>query len=285
VVAALLAALLALAGLLAVLGGGAAAPERPRPTAAATPSTQPSPSTSGSFTDYLVLGDSLAAGYQPSNPGDRTDPDGGYAGLVADSLAVPRLQNLACPGETTVTMRDGGLCDYAEGSQLAAAEAALVATGGGAGVLVTVQLGANDVLRCIALDGGTPAVDDACVSVGLQQVATTLPAILARLRQAAPGATIVLVDYYDPYAAAALLGSGGADLARRSDEVQNRLNETIAAAASTADARVAHVGAAFDASSQVCSLTWMCGSVPDIHATSAGYAVMGQTVLQALGAG
>lgn len=283
-VAALLAVLLALAGLLAVFGGGAAAPDRPRPTAAATPSTEPSPSTSADFTEYLALGDSLAAGYQPTNPGDRTDSGGGYAGVVAESLAVP-LQNLACPGETTVSMRDGGPCDYPEGSQLAAAEAALAGTDGGAGVLITVQLGANDVLRCVGLDGGAPAVDEACVSAGVQQVATTLPAVLARLRQAAPAATIVLLDYYDPYAAAALLGEDGAALARQSGQAQSRLNEAVAAAAGTADARVAHVGAAFSESGQVCSLTWMCGAVPDVHATSAGYAVMGETVLQALGAG
>lgn len=279
-VAALLVLLLGLAGLLAGFGGGTAAPEVAQPTAAATPSSGPSPSPSGGFTDYLALGDSLAAGYQPTGPGDHSDPDGGYAGVVADSLAVP-LQNLACPGETTVSMRDGGRCDYPEGSQLAAAEAALAGTDG-AGVLVTVQLGANDVLGCIRSGGGTPGVDEACVSAGVEQVATRLPVVLARLRQAAPAATIVLLDYYDPYAAAALLGADGAELARRSAQVQSRLNDAIAAAASAVDAQVAHVGTAFAEAGRVCSLTWMCGAVPDIHATTAGYAVMGETVLQAL---
>jgi lysophospholipase L1-like esterase len=290
VVAALLAVLLALAGLLSVLGGGTAAPDRPRPTSAGTSSTAPGPTASGSavdVTDYVVLGDSLAAGYSPSNPGDRTDPDGGYAGVVRDGLAVgghaPRLRNLACPGETTVSMRDGGLCDYPEGSQLAAAEAALAEEGDGAGVLVTVQLGANDVLRCVSLAGGAPAVDEACVSAGLRQVATTLPTVLARVRDAAPGARIVLLDYYDPYAAAALLGSDGAELARRTEEVQARLNAAIDAAADGAGAEIAHVGAAFAAAGQVCSLTWMCSGAPDIHATPAGYELMGATVLEALG--
>jgi hypothetical protein len=73
---------------------------------------------------YLALGDSLAQGVQPSPTGN-TETNQGYADdlFAVLSTRVPglSLMKLGCPGETTSTMIHGGVCSYAEGSQLGAA--------------------------------------------------------------------------------------------------------------------------------------------------------------------
>lgn len=266
----------------------------------AAPASPPASATTAPATDgyelYLALGDSLAAGYQPNNAGDRTEREGGYAGAVRSGLAQlapPRLVNLGCPGETADTMVDGGRCAYPAGSQLDAAEALLAGhPGEGDGVLVTVHVGANDVQRCVSLVQQAPAVDESCVASGLETVARRLPEVLSRLGAAAPEADVVVVDYYNPFVVAALLGPRARDLAVRSDEVQRELNRIISSAAAHAGAEVASVADAFtagpDAASAtpavgpVCSLTWMCGDPPDIHPTDAGYAVIADQVLEAV---
>lgn len=270
-----------------------AAPEAASPTEPAPETTAddpPSEPADGSVAWYLALGDSLAAGYQPTNPGDRTDPEGGYAGDVRDGLAAeqdapPALTNLGCPGETTATFADGGFCDYAEGSQLASALAFLEQAEGDG--LITVQLGANDVQTCVVLSG-TPAVDESCVTAGLETARTLLPQSLDALTAAAPDARVVVLDYYNPFAAASLLGERGQPLALRSGEVQAELNADVAAAAAGVGADVAPVAQAFapasaDTVGQLCTWTWICGALPDVHATDAGYAVMADQVLVALG--
>jgi lysophospholipase L1-like esterase len=301
VVAAVLVALVGCGALVLAGTGGDGRNAGSASRASATPPvTSSTPEQDAGIAWYLALGDSLAAGYQPTNPGDRTDREGGYAGLVRDGVAraqpdrpAPELVNLACPGETTATLADGGRCTYPEGSQLAAALAAVRGRGGRPG-LITLQVGANDVQRCVTFAGGAPGVDEACVTDGLETVRTRLPEVLHQLRGAAPDARIVVLDYYNPFAAAALLGSRGEPLARRSDEAQAQLNTAIAEAAAAVGADLAGVGAAFSpapgpgtsgtspAAGLVCSWTWMCGQSPDIHATQAGYAVIAQEVLGAL---
>jgi lysophospholipase L1-like esterase len=251
---------------------------------------------------YLAVGDSLAAGYQPSNPGDRTDRTGGYAGPVRAGLAAeqprsraPQLVNLGCPGETTETLARGGLCHYPAGSQLADAVALLRRQPDDAAqTVVTVQIGANDVQRCVRLALPAPAVDEGCLAAGLEAVRTNLPAALRRLREAAPRARIVVLDYYNPFVIASVLGEQGERLAEVSAQGQRRLNAEIASAAKRVDAPVADVSGAFARPSatsnatqgaalgSVCEWTWACAVPPDVHATTAGYTAMAQAVLRAL---
>src|SRR5215510_15650850 len=69
---------------------------------------------------YLSLGDSLAAGSQPTG----LVTNQGYADQLAALLRAKnpklRLVKLGCFDETTTTMRTGGNtnCSYAQGSQL-----------------------------------------------------------------------------------------------------------------------------------------------------------------------
>ena len=116
-------------------------------------------------------------------------------------------------------------CPYDHGSQLAEAEAFL-RTHRGATVLVTIDIGANDLSRCINRATGT--IDLACVQATFQQAPANLATILARLRAAAgPRVPIVGMTFNDPFLAAWLQGPAGQALARAvgaaGDPVQRRV--------------------------------------------------------------
>lgn len=241
---------------------------------------------------YVALGDSLAAGYQPGLGDDRA---GGYVGgvLAGVRAAAPRttLVNLACSGETVVTMVSGGVCAYDEGSQLAQAVEFLHAHATHTRT-VTIDIGANDVQRCVSR---TTGIDLTCVRAGLASVQQLLPSALAQLHAAAPGAQILVLNYYNPFLATWLLGPAGQALAAQSAGLQTTLNAIIASAAGTVDATVVDIATAFHSTdtapvavpglgtvptdvATICAWTWMCTRT-DIHANDTGYAVMAATVV------
>jgi lysophospholipase L1-like esterase len=276
-------AVLALAGLVA-----------PGATAATRTATPPTPAAGSHATGwYLAMGDSLAAGYQPGQGDDRA---GGYVGDVLDAVrtATPKtkLVNVACSGETVVTMVDGGRCAYDEGTQLAQAVQFLHAHRRTTR-LVTIDIGANDVQRCVSRS--PLGIDLACIQQGLGDVQRLLPQVLAQLHAAAPDAHLVVVNYYNPFLAAYLTGAAGQALAQQSVALQAALNAILAASAATVGADVADVSTAFRSTvttpvmvpalggavptnvATICAWTWMC-QLGDIHANDAGYAVMADTV-------
>src|SRR5262245_51121067 len=110
---------------------------------------------------YLSLGTSLSVGVQPDAAGHNVLTDDGYADQLHRILRLrsPRLQlvKLGCPAETSDSMITGvgSLCDYPAGSQLDQAVAFLQANRG-AVAIVTIDIGANDLLPCSA-----PGVDQA----------------------------------------------------------------------------------------------------------------------------
>lgn len=241
---------------------------------------------------YVALGDSLAAGYQPGRGDDKS---GGYVGDVLDEVrsGQPKTKpaNLSCSGETVVTMVEGGRCAYDEGSQLDQALEFLHAHGRFTR-LVTIDIGANDVQRCV--DRDPLGIDRACVAEGMDDVRTLLPKVLGELHAAAPQAEIVVLNYYDPFLAAWLTGPSGQALATQSVDLQKALNDIIAGAAASVGAPVADVAGAFHGTdwtmvslpgvgevprnvATICQLTWMC-LLTDIHANDGGYAVMADTV-------
>jgi lysophospholipase L1-like esterase len=280
-------AVLALAGLVAP-GATAATRTAPPPTAAA-----------GSHATgwYLAMGDSLAAGYQP---GQGDDKAGGYVGGVLDAVrtATPKtkLVNVACSGETVVTMVSGGRCAYEEGTQLAQAVEFLHAHSRTTR-LVTIDIGANDVQRCVSRN--PLGIDLACVQAGLADVQRLLPQVLGQLHAAAPDARIVVANYYNPFLAAYLTGAAGQALAQQSVALQAALNGILAASAATVGAEVADGSTAFRSTvtapvnvpalggavptnvATICAWTWMC-QLGDIHANDTGYAVMAGAVVARL---
>lgn len=275
-------------GLLAASGGQAAAAsrthERARPAY------------------YLALGDSLASGYQPQF-GDTppSPPDAGYPGGYARDLAAAtgyRLVDLACPGETTHSYETVAAlpecasyyqATFGVANQQAAALAFLRAHRHQVR-LVTIDLGADDVLGCLA---GT-SINAGCVAAGLKQVALELPSELATLRQAVarddPGARVATMTYYDPALALAVVGRLGAALG--SLGVTAVLNGEVRVAASLSRLKVANVAGAFSTYRffplgivegpsgpvvvphdvvVVCALTHACSATPDVHPNDAGY--------------
>ncbi len=182
---------LALAGAVAAAAGSCGGPSRTGPAAArraAPPASY-----------YLALGDSLSQGVQPDASGASVRTGQGYAdqlyGLLHPRQPGLRLVKLGCPRETTVTMIHGGICAYPGGSQLAAAVSFLRAHRARIS-LITLDIGANDPDSCIA----DPSVVKlaACAGASIPRAATDLATILSRLRQAAPHARIIAMNYYLP---------------------------------------------------------------------------------------
>lgn len=264
---------------------------------------------------YVAVGASEAVGFQPV-PGQRHARPGrrGYAEDLVhmESGRWPGLAliELGCPGITatgaltgaTPTVPDDGSagapvrCDYPAGSEVATA-VQLIRRRAGRTVLVTVDLGFNDVWPCLRRD----AVNRSCLQNGLEQIRDSLPVVLSRLR-AAGGRHMLIVglEHSDPYLAEALRGK--AAFAKKSEVVIDRLNNLLAAIYTAAGALVADVPAAYGTDNRtpvempghglvpagvarVCVLTWMCTPEHNLHPTDAGYRAIADAVAAAIATG
>lgn len=171
---------------------------------------------------YLSLGTSLAAGTQADALGSSIPfTDASYTDQIYGQIAGRfggdlEHVKLGCPGETSVTFVTGGICGvvlpqlvYDTGSQLGDALQTL-ATGRVA--LVTIDLGANDVLQAQAEIQAcfVTADPDACLFAIYDGIAQNIAASVAQLRAAAPDVPIVAMNYYNPNLAA-WLGFGTPD--------------------------------------------------------------------------
>lgn len=243
----------------------------------------------------LALGDSLAAGYEPSDgygapPVDPATgyPDRGYPGGYASDLAAARhlrLIDLGCPGETTASMTGtpaNALCaqdyraEFGASSQLAAA---LVFLGSHRGrvALVSFDIGANDMEACNS--SGSPSAS--CLKSAAKGIARRLPPILKALKHALaeddPGTRLLAMNYYDPFLGLAFDPGGvqGSAEAYLSLVLVDVYNGEIEAVYHGAGVPVADVAAAFYSSrtdpvvsyhgvlltrnvDAVCVWTWMC---------------------------
>ena len=251
----------------------------------------PAQSTSGDsgVTYYLALGDSLSQGYQNGHITDRGYVDALYATLKAKQPQL-ELKKLGCPGESTTTMIKGGICPYAEGSQLAAAKK-FIKDHQGKIAKITITIGSNDVLRS-STDGtsclGASGIIATCALAGISDVRKNLPTILKPLRDmTGRGAARAGMSYYDPYLAAWLQGPAGQALAKQSLTYINLLNGVLALGYLQNSFRVAPVAFAFQTNNfrtqnfpglgevptnvgTICTYTLMC-TAGDIHANDLGY--------------
>lgn len=260
------------------------------------------PANTGPATYYLALGDSLSKGVQPNAAGVSVETSQGYPDFAYARLRrvhpTLRLVRLGCPGETTETMRRGGVCPYPAGSQLAAAVAFLRAHRGHV-VMVTIDIGANDPETC----GSQPSLAKlaSCIAQ-TPEAAANLTAILASLHAAAgPGVRIVGMNYYLPALAQWRNGPLGQAFARVSARLAAAYNGLLNQAYTRAGVDVADVFGAFETTdfghpvtvpgigslprnvARICEWTWACAPPPrgpNQHANSAGYRVIADEVLK-----
>ena len=285
-----LAAIAAVVASAALVGGARSAP----PAAAVTATASPY---------LLALGGSASVGFQPtlSHPRGQRTRDGYAEDLVRlEQHRWPGLTvvHLGCPGATTVTVLEGGgKCAYADGSQLQAAEAFLRPHH--TTVLVTVDLGFNDLLSCLRHE----VVNAPCVETSLATVHRQLTQILAAIKAAVPsGARIVGVGHYDPYLGDYLRGGGGEAFAVASLNVMERLDATLRGDYAAAGVPIADVSSAFDLGdrrdvrwsglptvptdvARTCALTWMCSHAPfghNVHPDDAGYRAIASAIAAAV---
>lgn len=236
---------------------------------------------------YLSLGTSLAAGVQADEDGFSVVTDVSYPGLLAEIIAedVRKLRhvNLGCPGEDSDTFIDGGICDYRHGSQLDQAVHFLHAHGKFTG-LITIDLGANDVLSCVQ----DTLIDLECISETIARLAGNLSYVLATLREAAgPEVPIIGMNYYNPLLASWFQDP---DTAALTAALQAQINTALESVYAQFNIPVADVAGAFgsgdlqtdennngipDSVETLCAWTWMCDR-HNIHPNDIGYQVIAE---------
>jgi len=231
---------------------------------------------------YLALGDSLAFGFQqgkflanlPSpNPAEfATGYVDDFAGRLQGINPAIQTINFACPDESTVTFRSGQ-CPYTafgfslhngySGSQLDAALGFLHAHPGEVSP-ITIDLGVNDVNIC---------TDTTCALAQIQVVAVNMGIILSALRDAAPGAEIIVMQYYNPFG----------DPTR--NFVAQTLNAALESDATAIRGRLADAFTPFNVApvAPLCDLTLICTALHDTHASDAGYVVIAEQFRAASG--
>jgi lysophospholipase L1-like esterase len=159
-------------------------------------------------------------------------------------------------------------------------------------ILVTLDIGANNVDQCLTSSG---SIDATCVAEGVATAGTQLPEILAQLKAAAGRhVSFIGMNLYDPFLAEWLTGSSGQTLAEESAALSTTFNGVLEADYAAFGVPVADVSGAFktddftDTTSlggatvpvnvaNICDWTWMCAPSPigpNIHANNAGYAVI-----------
>ena len=252
---------------------------------------------------YVDLGGSASVGFQPTAAHPDGQPtDTGYAN---DLLTIERprwpglhLVQFGCPGETTGTFLNGGdRCRPAGQTQLSQAVAFLHTHPDT--VLLTIDLGFNDIQRCLAFH----AIDQACLTQRLGLLTQQLPPILATLRAAAgPSVRLIGVGHYDPYLGDYIHGGSDIDFSEDSVAALERLDDTLHAIYAAAGVPMANIAQAFEITHEepvdlagvgdvprnverTCALTWMCNSSSPRakqHPNDAGYQVIAQAIAAAV---
>jgi lysophospholipase L1-like esterase len=244
---------------------------------------------------YLSLGDSITFGFIANAGFAYLNPNNfiGFPNYISQDVRLDAV-NASCPGETTgsflsATVPDNGCRFYRSLVPLHVAYSATQADFAVAFLkvhpevkLVTIGLGANDVLLLQA----QCANDVSCIDSGLPQVLATvrmnLETILANLRSAGFKGTIVVMNYYSLD-----------DTDTTVTATFQALNQAIAAAAVDASVVIADVFTAFQkaavpAGGHACNAGLLNASpqnqfICDIHPSQSGQALIARTIEQTVG--
>ena len=254
---------------------------------------------------YLSLGDSLAQGVQPNAQGKSVETTQGYPDQLFTALRLGnptlKLVKLGCPGETTATMMNGGICTYSAGSQLKQA-ASFLAHHRGHVQLVTIDIGANDLNPCLKLTSISQIA--ACLAKVFPTIQANLTTIMDTLTSATGSGhpPMIGMAYYDPQLAFWLRGTpADKTLAKDSVALAQVFNGILGKVYKAFGAKVADVFTAFHTAAPfktrvtlpafgsvpkavgyICMYTWMCAAPPvgpNIHANQLGYGVIANTFL------
>ena len=256
-------------------------------------------------TYYLSLGDSLAQGVQPNSSGVSVETNQGYPNQLFTALHMTnptlKLVKLGCPGETTTTMINGGICTYSTGSQLKQA-VAFINKHHASIKLITIDIGANDLNPCVTLTSLPKLIK--CLEKAFKVIKTNLATIMAALT-AAGGSNLpptIGMTYYVPELAGWLQGTPAAKaLAKDSVALGQAFGSLLSGIYTAFGAKVADVFDAFQSTvpfskrvntaafgriplavAYVCSYTWQCAPPPrgpNEHANVLGYGIIANTFL------
>jgi lysophospholipase L1-like esterase len=204
-----------------------------------------------------------------------------------------KLVNVSIPGADSCVMINGKggsspctdpLIPGSVPSQLDAAVAFLKANPGQVDP-ITLNVGGDDLLPLIPLAATDPAGASAKLPALFAAYAANLDKILSTLRANAPNSQIILANQYNPLGGIGSppLPTGFPDLAASAIK---SLDDIMTATAAKYNVEISNVFASFNAAPHgAASLTYVPATLPsgitavNIHPTTAGYAVMGQTVI------
>jgi lysophospholipase L1-like esterase len=281
-------------------------------SASASPTLPSSPAKGSKF--YVSIGDSYAAGYQPSATGGTgVTSTAGFVYQLAKEATIHGSKldvvNFACSGATTTSLLQQNGCgpgrlgpgavNYATTTQAKAAIDFITAHRKDVG-LVSVSISGNDVTAC----GAVPAASVAsCLTTALVKVKANLHTLLTELR-AATGTDIPIVGVTYPdviLGAYVAPGAAGKTLAQLSvTAFKSLINPALKAQYDAIGATFVDVTTATGAYTpftqtttfapygtvpvavaKVCQLTWYC-QFHNIHPRDGGYQVIADLIKKAL---
>lgn len=255
---------------------------------------------------YLSLGDSLAQGVQPNSQGQDVITNQGYPDQLFTALhpgnPTLNLKKLGCPGETTGSMISGtgSICKYSGVNSQLAAAVRFLKNHQGHIQLVTIDIGANDLNKCLTLTNLQDLIK--CLTPRIKKAVKNLGTIMKALRSAPGGATLPVIGmtYYDPNLAGWLAGGNLRTLAKDSILLASQFGLDLRKVYKAAGAPVASEFGAFRTSdikhmvtlpafgsvprdvAYICSYTYECTAFHDEHANVLGYGVIAESFLKVI---